>query len=115
MISTTKGTKKDIQDIKKNYILELDWEEDIDYYKILINNEVVGLIEIGKSDSINNYMIYNFEIFNKKQGIGGKYIDKLTKEMNLELYPLNSMSKKFWEKHRFITIDDDGLMECRKL
>lgn len=108
-----KGTKEEMIEIKNNYNLKLDWE-DIDYYKIILNKDVVGLIEYGPTDDSNTYMIYNVEIFNKSQGIGGKFIDELTKDkdIKLQVYPLNDMSKKFWEKHSFRIIDDnDGLME----
>ena len=77
----------------------------------MINNQLVGLIEISNAPYENCLCIDNFEIINKNNGVGSKVIKEIIKNTNqknldLCLYSNDEKSKRFWNRNEFVDVDD---------
>ena len=95
-------SSEEIENFKKVYNLKLNWwtesPEENECYKIIKDNEVVAMIEFG-TYLIDGYKcIDNFEVFQKRKGIGRDIIEFLTsnKEEKYCLYSEDE-ANEFWK------------------
>jgi len=91
-------------------MLETYWLENdyTDIYKFCMDNKIVALIKMEIHEKDFNIDIFNFEVFNKGQGIGTVAIKMIINEYPLYKISLNANDKEseiFWKKCGFNRIE----------
>jgi len=109
-----KCSKEDLLKFKEEFKLTLGWDMTSNPNKMIINNEVIGIIDISPAPEHGDkaLQIDSFEVFEKGQGIGSKVFVEVLKDItggkfeDLYLYSQGQKSKNFWEKQGFKPVDD---------
>ncbi len=113
MYHIEKCNSAEIEKYKSVYSLKLNWcsenPEENQCYKITKDGNTIAMIEFGIK--LCGYIsIDNFEVFNKRQGLGKSIIKSLISSTGEKycLYSKDKASNSFWQAAGFI-LRDDGL------
>lgn len=79
-------SKEDLLKFKKKFKLTLGWDMTNNPKKMIINNEVIGIIDISPAPEHGDkaLQIDSFEVFEKGQGIGSKVFVQVLKDITDE-------------------------------
>lgn len=113
IIDFIKCEEKEVVELTKEHDLLLSWAGDR-CHKVTKNNLAVALIEAELIKNNSYFEIDNFEVFEKRKGMGGEIVkDILSQGVDVCLYANDNNSKKFWERYGF-QAEDDGTGEAKK-